>query len=82
MNLVNYVLDSSTIALLPADGHRVVRTIPAGSVITLPAGSVIMIDEDLFNENKLVEVLWNGKQTMMFAQDVRARGKKIDGGAG
>jgi hypothetical protein len=36
-----------------------------------------MIDEDLFNENQLVEVSWNGKKVMMFAQDVRARGEKI-----
>jgi hypothetical protein len=37
-----------------------------------------MIDDDLFNENQLVEVSWNGHKVMMFAQDVRAREEKID----
>jgi hypothetical protein len=70
MKLVKYRLASSTIALLPVDGHKVVRTVPAGSVV--------MIDGALFNENQLVEVSWNGKKVMMFAQDVRSRGEEID----
>jgi len=68
MKLVKYRINSPTMALFSEDGQKA-----AGIV---PGGSVVVIDEDLFQENKLVEVLWDGKKVFMFAQDVRSRGEE------
>lgn len=72
MNLKRYRINSPTMALFPENGYHGARPVPAGSVV--------VIDEDLFKDNnKLVEVLWNQRNVMMFAQDLRTRGEKIDG---
>jgi len=44
----------------------------------VPKGSMITIDGKTFNGDKLVEVTWAEKVVMMFTQDIRSRGKKID----
>ena len=53
----------------PVDGRHVARTVPGGAIVS--------IDETLINQNKLVDVLWNETEVMMFAQDVRVRGEKL-----
>jgi hypothetical protein len=70
MQATRYRIKSSNLGLFTKDGSHVARTVPAGSLLT--------IDGDLLHQNQLVEVLWNDKKVMMFAQDVRARGEKID----
>jgi hypothetical protein len=69
MKLVKYRINSPTLALFGEDGYKAPGTVPGGSIV--------VIDEDSFKENKLVEVLWDGKKVMMFAQDVRARGEEV-----
>jgi hypothetical protein len=66
-----YRIVSPTIALFLEDGRHVAQTVPAGSVITT--------DAKAFNGNKLINVLWNGKQGMMFEQDLCSRSVKLDG---
>jgi hypothetical protein len=63
-----YRIVSPTIALFLEDGHHVARTVPAGSIVTIDNVAI----------DKLVEVTWDGMQVMMFAQDVRTRGEKIE----
>ena len=54
-----------TIALFPEDGRHVAHTIPKGAVIQVKT----------LQGDKLIEVVWEGKTVLMFAQDIRARGE-------
>jgi hypothetical protein len=44
----------------------------------VPEGALIRTDGKPFNGNRLIEVTWAEKVVMMFTQDLRTRGKKID----
>jgi hypothetical protein len=70
MPLEKYRIDSPTIALFLEEGGHVAHMVPTGSTIT--------IDGKTLNGNKLVEVTWADKVVMMFTQDLRTRGNKID----
>jgi hypothetical protein len=63
-----YRIIQPTIALFFEEGRQVARTIAAGSVITAES-----IEGD-----KLIEVQWSEKTVMMFAQDIRSRGERMD----
>jgi hypothetical protein len=65
-----YRIKSPTIALFLEDGRQVSHMVPAGSVIT--------VESTTFNGDKLIGVLWAEKVVMMFTQDLRARGEKLD----
>lgn len=65
-----YRIKSPTIALFLEDGRQVAHMVPAGSVITVESKS--------FNGDKLIGVLWAEKDVMMFPQDIRARGDKVE----
>jgi len=67
---LKYRLHKSTFALLGEEGRRVSQTVPDGAVVT--------IDSEVLDENKLVEVVWDEKRVIMFAQDVRARGARLE----
>jgi hypothetical protein len=60
-----YRIKTPTVALFEENGGQVARTVPAGAVIS--------IDSAAFDGEKLVNVTWDGKSAMMFAQDLRAR---------
>lgn len=61
-------ITTPTIALFPVEeGHHEAHTVPAGAIIAAEG-----IDED-----KLIEVTWEGKRMLMFAQDIRSRGEKL-----
>lgn len=70
MPLEKYRIDSPTIALFLEEGRHVAHMVPKGSTIT--------IEGKTFNGDKLVEVTWGEKVVMMFTQDLRSRGNKID----
>jgi len=65
-----YRIKSPTIALFLEDGRHVAHMVPAGSVI--------MVESKTLNADKLIGVLWAEKDVMMFTQDIRARGEKIE----
>jgi hypothetical protein len=65
-----YRIKSPTIALFLEEGRHVAHMVPEGSVIA--------IESETFNGDRLVEVLWAEKLVMMFTQDIRSRGVKID----
>jgi len=48
------------------------------ATVRIPAGSVVIVDSEMVNENQPIEVTWAGKLVVMFAQDIRARGMKVE----
>jgi hypothetical protein len=70
MTSETYLISSPTIALFLEDGRHVAHLVPEGSLIST--------DGQPFNGNKLMEVTWDEKVVMMFTQDLRTRGKKMD----
>ncbi len=65
-----YQLSTPTIAMYLENGTHVAMTVPAGSVVT--------VDSETFNGDKLVQALWTNKSVMMFTQDIRLRGVKVE----
>jgi len=65
-----YRITSPTIALFLEDGRHVAHMIPKDTIIT--------VQTETFNGDRLIEVLWAEKPVMMFTQDIRSRGVKID----
>jgi hypothetical protein len=65
-----YRITSPVLALFPEDGRHVAHTIPKGDLVT--------IDSETFDGNKLIQVIWDGKAVMMFTQDLRTRGEKVE----
>jgi len=63
-------LNTPTIALFPGDGRHAAHTIPKGALIQVEAA---------FDGKNLIEVVWEGKTVLMFAQDIRARGERFNG---
>jgi hypothetical protein len=70
MTTEKYLICSPTIALFLEEGRHVAHLVPEGAMIS--------IDGKTFNGNKLIEVIWAEKIVMMFTQDLRTRGKKLD----
>ncbi|HVQ64318.1 MAG TPA: hypothetical protein VMT78_07265 [Terriglobia bacterium] len=65
-----YRIATATIALFFEEGRRVAHTVPAGATVTAES-----LDGD-----RLVDVIWTerNERIMMFAQDIRRRGEKIE----
>lgn len=70
MTTEKYLISSPTIALFLEDGRQVAHLVPEGAMIST--------DGKPFSGNELIKVTWSEKVVMMFAQDLRTRGKKID----
>jgi len=70
MPIEQYIVISPTIALFLEDGRHVAHLVPEGTLIST--------NGEPFNGNRLIEVIWAEKTVMMFTQDLRTRGKKID----
>jgi len=70
MTTERYLICSPTIALVLEDGRQVAHL--------LPEGATISVDGKTFNGNKLIEVTWAEKVVMMFTQDLRTRGTKVE----
>ena len=64
-----FKIESPTITLFFEDGRHVAHTLPAGSVVTAMDGRV--------GEKGLIDVIWDGKRVLMFAVDLKSRGKKL-----
>jgi hypothetical protein len=64
-----YCITSPTIAVLNEKGRRV-----AGLV---PKDSIIEITTETLDDNKLISVIWDGREVMMFVQDLRTRAEPM-----
>ena len=60
-----YRIMNPTIAVIVEDGRHVAHMVPAGAVVTLDSGGL--------EGERLVDVIWEGRKAMMFAQDLRSR---------
>jgi hypothetical protein len=70
MPVGRYRITNSTIAVFNEGDRHVAHMVPAGSIIT--------IDSMALDGDKLVDVIWDGRKAMMFAQDLRLRSEAAD----
>ncbi len=63
-------LERSTLALDVVDGHRRTLAIPVGEIIEVVSGPTSQ-------EDRMVDVLWQGRVLTMFALDVDVSGTEI-----
>ena len=71
MPLERFRIKEPTIALLLQDGRQVAHELPAGAIITIKSSS--------FDDDKLlVNVIWDGKEVLMFTQDLRSRSERVE----
>jgi hypothetical protein len=60
---------STTLAIDTINGKRVAIPVPVGEIIKVISGPT--------NDDRLIDVLWNGHSVMMFAIDIKERGEEI-----
>lgn len=65
MPIGRYRISHPTLALLHEDGRHVARMVPRGAIIS--------VDSHAFDDDRLVDVTWDGRKVMMFTQDLRTR---------
>jgi hypothetical protein len=46
--------------------------------VLVPVNAVVAISEDPREGDRLVDVVWDGKAYVMFTQDLRQRGERIE----
>jgi hypothetical protein len=62
-------LSADTIGIEGFNGRRAAVQIPAGSVITVESGPRP-------DDQRMVEVQWDGRRLVMFAEDIEQRGER------
>ena len=67
MHTRRFKLDKATLAIGDVNGEPVAVTIPAGDTVKL-------IADPSPENNKMVDVLWEGRTVAMFAEDLKLRG--------
>jgi hypothetical protein len=65
-----YRINDPTIAVFQQEGKHVAHTVASGTVVEVTQG---VIDGD-----RLVDVIWDGREVMMFTQDLRSRAERIE----
>lgn len=63
-------LKTATLALDTRDGKRIAVTVPAAAIIEVMRGPLL---ENMW----MVDVRWNGRALVMFADDVQERGQEV-----
>jgi len=66
---VRFRLTTMTIAVFPDDENC--------GVARLPLGAIISVDDTLL-ANKMIEVTFEGRKVLMFAQDIRTQGERVE----
>ena len=61
-----------TVAILIQSGAKVVVTIPADSIVEVVDGPIL--DDD----DRLMNVQWDGKTVAMFTTDIHQRGERVE----
>ena len=68
----NYRINTATLVhILDSDCH-------ISHTVIIPKGTVVTVDRMTFNVSKLVPIKWDGRDALMFLQDLRSRGERID----
>jgi hypothetical protein len=68
-----YQITNPTIAVFPESGRHVAHMVPTGAIIMIDTVAYVGSDG-----GQLVNVTWDGKKVMMFAQDLRHRAVLVD----
>jgi hypothetical protein len=69
MPMGRFRITNPTLALVHEDGRHVAHTVPTGTII--------VVDSTAFDDEKLVNVTWDSRKVMMFAQDLRVRAERV-----
>ena len=70
MPMETFRMKSPTIALFKEDGREVAHMVPQGATVLVAADKV--------KKDKFVEVVWDDMKVLMFLQDIRSRGVKVE----
>jgi len=65
-----YRIKDPTIAMFQLEGKHVAHTVASGTVVEVTQGGI--------EGDRLVDVIWNDREVMMFTQDLRARAELIE----
>lgn len=65
----SYRLNAEALGIFSGNQDRIAAWIPSGTVVTVVNGPL--------NGNRMVDVLWDGKIIMVFADDLRERGELV-----
>jgi hypothetical protein len=64
-----FKMETSTMAVETVNGKRM--------AVTIPAGEIIKVVSNPRHGDRMMDVLWNGHEVMMFAIDVQERGTEM-----
>jgi hypothetical protein len=65
-----YRMDTPTLGIVSlSDGHRIPIIIPRDAVVTVVG---------MPNDDRMIDVVWQGSTATIFAQDLAARGIKVE----
>ena len=67
-----YRLTSDTLAIESVNERRIAVTVPTGEIVEVIHGP-------LADDTRMVDVRWNGKVLIIFAEDLQRRGEDITG---
>ena len=69
-----FCLRSSTLAIEEASGseHRIAVMIPGNEIVRVVRGPTP-------TDSRMVDVVWKGRQLVMFTVDIESRGKEVQG---
>ena len=70
MSVCKFRITKATIALFLEENRHVARAIQEGAIVA--------VDIDALDADKFVHVQCEEKTILMFAQDIRSRGERID----
>jgi hypothetical protein len=74
-----YRLKTPTLAILAEDGQDTPVSSSGGlSLTTIPVGAEVEVIGGPLNGNRLVDVRWEDKTVMVFTNDIRDRGERVD----
>ena len=65
-----YRINDPTIAMFLEEGRYVAHTIASGTLVD--------VCNDVIDGDRLVDVIWNGRQAMMFTEDLRSRAEPVE----
>ncbi len=65
-----YRITDSTIAIFEEEGKYVARTVASGTVVE--------VCNDAIDGDRLVDVIWKGREVMMFTRDLRSRAEPVE----
>lgn len=70
MPIQRYRIRSPLMATFLKGDHRV--------AVKIPEGSVVVVESEVLRGDDLVEAVWAEMRVMLFSQDIRARGMKVE----